>query len=822
METTDKVNRPTAKTSNRFVCIHGHFYQPPRENPWLERIEVQDSATPYHDWNERICAECYAPNTHARILDGNGRVENMINNYEWISFNVGPSLLVWLEQNAPRVLEAIQDADRKSAKRCSGFGNAIAQAFNHTILPLASKKDKDIQVAWGIEAFRHYFSRDPAGMWLPEAAVDTETLETLVDHGIRFTLLSPNQAARFRSQDSGEWFEVERKPLGMHTACRCLLPSGREISLFFYDGELAQQVAFQRLLSSGEQFRQRMLSRFNDQEKGPQLVHFATDGETFGHHHRFGEMALAYFISTLKDNDQVRITNYEEFLSLYPPVCEVEIVEKSSWSCAHGVERWRSDCGCRLDGEETHQQWRGPLREALDTLKENLDSLYEEKGRAYFSDPWEAFSAYGRVVLHRQEEAVHGFLQEMGNRALDASEVPLALKLLEMERHAQLMFTSCAWFFDDISGIESVQVLRFAARAIQLAERNFSADVEEAFLKILEQAPSNDEEIGNGRRLWEAEVKPSTVDLERVLAHFAVSALFQDERPSQEGLAYSKKDLDGEILEAGQVHFGFGAAEITSCITLEAVRHTYAVIHFGGLDVQFFWRPYEGDPAYQSLRKELVALFQEGSLGDLYQKLLKHFRGPTHRLKDLFLDEQRRVVEMWLMERVNEYRAQFGQLYDKDSALLKQLGLLKFPIPEPIAAAARVSTNSRIWNLVNRLKDEEDLQSLSQLLEQAKQWGYKPKAARWERILLMVLEKRIRSLRKSGNIPDLLEGAACVLRAAEILAVPLNLWNAQNLFIEVCRKREKAFGPHGEAVRSFASRINMSPKVLPPGLREPD
>lgn len=462
------------------------------------------------------------------------------------------------------------------------------------------------------------------------------------------------------------------------------------------------------------------------------------------------------------------------------------------------------------------------MREALDILKKDLDTLYEEKGRAYFSDPWKAFLVYSGVVLNRTEEEIHGFLEQVGSRVLEDSEIPLALKLLEMVRHAQLMYTSCAWFFDEISGIESVQVLKFASRAIQLAERNFSADFEHEFLQVLEQAPSNDPEIEDGRNLWESEVRPAVIDLERVLAHFAVSALFRDNGNAHEGFAYSKRDLEGEVLEAGQVHFSIGAAEIVSHITLERVRRIYAVMHFGGLDVQFFWRPYEGDSAFQSLRKELTTVFQEGSVGDLYQQLLRQFREPTHRLKDLFLDEQRRVVEMWLMERVNEYRMHFEQLFDKDSALLKQLGLLRYPIPEPISAAATVSTNSRIWKLVNHIENEEDLQSLSWQLEQAKHWGYKPKAERWERILLMVLEKRIRSLRTSGKIPDLLEKAACVLKAADILGVKLNLWNAQNLFIEVCRKREKAFVPHRESIRSFASRIFMSPKVLPPGLAESD
>ena len=296
MPKPEETGRGTDIASNRFVCIHGHFYQPPRENPWLERIEVQDSASPFHDWNERICAECYAPNAHARIQDDSGRVERMINNYSWISYNIGPTLLMWLEHKAPRVLEAILEADRWSAERCQGHGNAIAQAYNHTILPLAGKQDKDLQVRWGIDTFCRYFQREPEGMWLPETAVDTETLETLADHGIRFTVLSPRQARRFRTPEADSWLETKTTRLDTRRPYKCLLPSGREISLFFYDGEVALEVAFQRLLNSGAQFRERLLSRFDPREEGPQIVHIATDGETFGHHHRFGEMALAFFV----------------------------------------------------------------------------------------------------------------------------------------------------------------------------------------------------------------------------------------------------------------------------------------------------------------------------------------------------------------------------------------------------------------------------------------------------------------------------------------------------------------------------------------------
>jgi alpha-amylase/alpha-mannosidase (GH57 family) len=819
MQETAKTLEQSGKGWKRFFCIHGHFYQPPRENPWLEAIEVEDSAAPYHDWNQRICAECYAPNAHARIVDGSGKVRQMINNYEWISFNIGPTLLAWMERHEPRVLEAILQGDRKSLERCRGHGNAMAQAYNHTILPLASRRDKALQVRWGIEVFRHYFQREPEGMWLPEAAADTETLEVLAENQVRFAVLSPRQARRVRSE--GPWQEVYPAgvPLETRRPYRCRLPSGGEIALFFYDGETAQRLAFQRLLSDGEQFLRHMQSRFDPDRPEAALVHVAADGETFGHHHRFGEMALAYFISRLAEDKQTRLTNYGEFLSLNPPVWEVEIVEGSSWSCVHGVERWRSDCGCRPSGSSFHQRWRGPLREALDQLKTRLDGIYEQEGRQLFRDPWEVLDAYIRVLLHRGEDQIRTFLNEVAGRELEDDEVIRALKLLEMERHGQLMFTSCAWFFDEVSGIETVQGLKLAARAIQLAEKNFRVHLEEDFLGILEKAPSNHPEIRDGRELWEREVRPAVTDLERVLAHFAVSLVFQKDPSPRVGSSYSVNRIDTSIQETGRAHIVMGAAEVVSHVTLERAKAIYAVIHFGGMDVQFFWMPDEGCSDYEALKADLTKTFQEGSLGDLYQRLLVDFEGPTHQLQDLFRDEQRRIVESILEERVEDYQVLFEQLFDQDHGLLRRLGLLRYPIPEPMKMAAKVCTERRIRERAEKLDTREDLEGFSQLLDQANQWGYRIDVQEWERFFLLRLERTIGGLFGTEEVGSTLAKAETILEGAERLGVKLNLWNIQNLYVEICNQRASFLEAHQEAVAAFASRIQMNSDALPRNLR---
>jgi alpha-amylase/alpha-mannosidase (GH57 family) len=451
----------------RYICIHGHFYQPPRENPWLEAVELQDSAYPYHDWNERITAECYAPNGAARILDRDGRIKKIHNNYTRISFNLGPTLLAWLKENSPETYQTVLSADPESRKIFSGHGSALAQAYNHMILPLANRRDKTTQILWGIRDFVHRFGRRPEGMWLPESAVDLETLDLLASLNIHFTILSPHQAQRVRSFRGRAWHDVSGGRIDPSRAYEQRLASGRKINIFFYDGPISRAVAFERLLTSGENFAKRLMGAFSDVRTWPQLVHIATDGETYGHHHRHGEMGLAYALEYIESNNLARLTNYGEYLEKVPPTHEVKIFEHSSWSCCHGVERWRNDCGCNTGmNPGWNQAWRAPLREALDWLRDSLASSFVEKGRQFLKDPWKARDEYIAVILDRSPENVERFLHEHAARELTAADKILVLKLLEVQRHAMLMYTSCGWFFDELSGIETVQVLRYAGRTV--------------------------------------------------------------------------------------------------------------------------------------------------------------------------------------------------------------------------------------------------------------------------------------------------------------------------------------------------------------------
>jgi alpha-amylase/alpha-mannosidase (GH57 family) len=528
---------------NRFVCIHGHFYQPPRDNPWLDAIEPEASARPYHDWNERITAECYAPNAASRILDGEGWIAAVVNNYARISFNFGPTLLAWMQAAAPAVYAAVIAADRASRERFAGHGSALAQAYNHMILPLANRRDKQTQIVWGLGDFEQRFGRPAAGLWLPETAVDLASLDLMAANGVRFTVLEPHQARRVRALpppaggagsaggqsaaptgtevEGRAWRDVSGGRIDTTLPYRVRLPSGRSIAVFFYDGPIARGVAFERLLASGEGFAGRLLAAFDHcgaagaaagaAGAAGRLVHIASDGETYGHHHRHGEMALAYALQKIEESGYARLTNYGEFLAGQPPLDEVEIVENSSWSCVHGIDRWREDCGCRIGGGAGwNQAWRAPLRQALDELRDELAPLYEQAAGELFGDPWQARDDYIALVLDRSPEAMDAFFESHAAGATpDGDRRARGLALLEMQRHAMLMFTSCGWFFDDLAGIEPVQVMRYAGRAAQLADELCGSRCEGELRRRLAWARSNDPAAGNGRDLYDARVRPA-------------------------------------------------------------------------------------------------------------------------------------------------------------------------------------------------------------------------------------------------------------------------------------------------------------------------
>jgi alpha-amylase/alpha-mannosidase (GH57 family) len=764
----------------RWVCIHGHFYQPPRENPWLETVEIQDSAHPYHDWNERITAECYAPNGAARILDGERRIVDIVNNYSRISFNFGPTLLAWLERHAPAAYRAIVEADRESRGRCGGHGAALAQGYNHLILPLATRRDKVTQVVWGIRDFEHRFGRRPEGMWLPETAVDLETLEVLAEHGICFTVLAPRQAAAVRRVAGGSWRDVGGGRVDPSRAYRQTLPSGRTIALFFYDGPISQGIAFEHLLDDGEAFAGRVTGAFVDSRQWPQLVHIATDGETYGHHHRHGDMALAYALSRIERGGHARLTNYGEFLERHPPTHAVRIAERTSWSCAHGIERWRSDCGCRGGADPRwNQGWRAPLRDALDWLRDELAPRYERAAAELLTDPWAARDGYIAVVLDRSPESLDRFFTAHAARALTPDERTRALELLELQRHTLLMYTSCGWFFDELSGLETVQVIQYAGRAVQLAEKLFDEPVEGAFLERLARARSNLAEHGDGRRIYEKWVKPTQLDLLRVGAHHAVASVFDGGQPRDHVFCYAVDRTDHRVLRVGQATLAIGRATVTSEVTRESADQTFAVLHLGDHTVSGGVRAFRGDEAYAELCRELGEAFGRADFPETLRLVDRHLDGATHSLRSLFRDEQRRVVDSLLQVANATTEAAYRDLYDRHAPLMRFLKGLGTPVPPALRSAAELVLNADLRRALGPAS--VDVARVAALLDSARQEDAHLDAAGLGFAFDQALARLEEELRGRPTDAQLLDHATAVVGLAAASPFEVDLWRLQNL-----------------------------------------
>jgi alpha-amylase/alpha-mannosidase (GH57 family) len=765
-----------------FACIHCHFYQPPRENPWLETVESQDSASPYHDWNERISRECYLPNGASRILDSERRIAKIVNNYSRISFNFGPTLLSWMEERAPEGYQRILEGDRESQKLFSGHGAALAQAYNHIILPLANARDKRTQILWGLEDFRHRFGRNPEGMWLPETAVDTETLEILAAEGIKFTILAPRQAGQLRIDKDSPWIDLEYGADSRHPyACR--LPSGRTIGLFFYDGALATAVAFEKLLFSGENFARRLLSHFDPEGDSTQLMHVATDGETYGHHHPHGDMALAFALQYIQENKFARLTNYGEYFALHPPTKEIRIKEKTSWSCAHGLGRWESNCGCNAGGGSGwNQQWRRPLRGAFDWLRDSLTADYELKAGELLKDPWSARDEYICAVLDRSEASVADFLSLHSLRALSANEEVRALRLLELQRHLMLMYTSCGWFFDEPTGTETVQVLQYAARAVQLGQQLFGRDCEEEFLKRLEPVRSNIPEFGNGRDIYERFVRPAMLDLPGVAAHYAISSFFDGYERSDSIYSYEAHLRDVSTIESHGARFSAGMVEIRSRITHAQLDFNFAVLHGGGHKLRA--GVCEVHEKFHEFANEARQRLSGGGFNPCLRALDQHFGGETYSLKSLFRDRRKRIVTQIVDSTLADIDKLYGDVYEHNVTLIDFLRDLGMPLP-PIL---RVSSEFVLSNDIRRSLSSErlDCERLQRLIETAMQKGIT-----LEGPVTVALRERFDRTMNAWSIDPFdiqclreLEVLIPLLRAVSVKA---DLWQAQNTYYELMR-----------------------------------
>ncbi len=781
----------------RRICIHGHFYQPPRENPWLEYVEHQASAYPYHDWNEKIAEECYTPNSASRLVNDKNKIIDIVNNYASMSFNFGPTLLSWLEERRPDTYDKILEADRLSREEFSGHGSAIAQAYNHMILPLSNGRDRRTQIRWGIRDFQKRFGRAPEGMWLPETAVDLETLGLLAEAGISFTILAPRQAEAVRRIGGEEWTGVSDSTIDPRRAYRCALAGGKSIALFFYDGPASQSVGFDRLLSNGRSFADRLLGLFNGGDE-PQLVHVANDGESYGHHHVYGDMSLAYCLRYIRGKPDVRLTNYGEFLSKHPPEYEVRIVENSSWSCVHGVERWKSDCGCSsLQHPGWHQRWREPLRNALDWLRDAAAARFEQGMAPFTADPWEARDGYIDVVLDRSPGNVDRFLRERLSRPVEEREKIAVLKLLEMQRHALLMYTSCGWFFDDVSGIESTQVLKYAARVAQLYRETSGEDVEGELLRRLEGVPTNVARFGNGRGIYELFVKPASVDMLRVCAHFAMSSLFEAYGEGAKVYCFRADRVETNAAATGKRKYLTGRAVLRSEITYEKMRTVFTVIYLGDHNLSCGTGAFPGEEAYEAMKKETLEAFAADDVPRSIRLLAAYYGDNQFSLAHLFQHEQQTVYREIFAEAITSMEAHSRQIYAQYYPLLKSQKSSSFMFPKILAANIEFVINRDILNLLKA--DVPDTKALDRIANEIKDWSFEIDRAIIGFTANHSLTDLLAKLLDNPADRNLLATVRSLLVAFKRLDLELNLWRSQNTFFTLMKRaiEERSSGNGG-------------------------
>ncbi|BAY76044.1 glycoside hydrolase family protein [Nostoc linckia NIES-25] len=760
-----------------YVTVHGHFYQPPRENPYLDAIERQPSAAPFHDWNERIHWECYRPNAFARVLNDRGEVMGIVNNYEYFSFNIGPTLMSWLERYDLEVYQRILEADAKSSQRLHGHGNAIAQVYNHIIMPLANERDKYTQIRWGKEDFRSRFGRDPEGMWLAETGVDYPTLEALVAEGIRFVILAPSQAQRCRpfptkDNPNPEWYEVGGSQIDPTRPYRCYLnptldtsssplstihdsskDGSREglpyIDIFFYDGPISRDMGFSDVVYSANRFAGRIGSAVRGDHRPAQLISVATDGETFGHHKKGTEKTLAYAFTTEFPEQGWTVTNFAHYLSLNSPTWEVELKPITAWSCAHGVDRWQDNCGCGGEGGVWHQKWRRPLRDALNWLRDQLIEVYEEYGRLLFRDPWQARDEYIQVMRDRTSANVNRFLSRHQTHKLTAAEQVDALRLLEMQRHALLMFTSCGWFFEEISRPEGTQILRYAARALELAGEVAGVQLEKGFVKHLGLAPSNVDQFKHGGEIYRQLVLTAQLGFKQVAAHYAISSLFTNQGSAlgnghsmgthtKRVYCYAVNELDYQLQRMGSLTLAVGNLKLVSEITWESEHLVFAVLHLGGWDFHCCIQQFTGRRDYTQLKEKVFGALQQASAAHTILAMTQFFGEDTFSLENLFAEERHRIMRLLSQETLTRLGQLYTQVYRDNYGVLMAFHRDEISVPQELQVAAEIALGHRCMMTLRSL--EQDITEPQM---------------RWNHIVeLEAIATEAKHLRCRLNIPD--------------------------------------------------------------------
>jgi alpha-amylase/alpha-mannosidase (GH57 family) len=804
------------------LCIHGHFYQPPRENPWTDEIDRELTAAPFHDWNERINEECYRANAFARVLADDGRVVDILNNFEYLSFNFGPTLLSWIRQHAPDVYERIKEGDAVSRARL-GHGNAIAQIYNHLIMPLANRRDKVTQVQWGLADFRFHFGREAEAIWLAETAVDEATLEVLAEAGMRFVILAPGQAARIRPLHGGdeEW-DVSGGRIDPSRAYLCRLPSGRSLVAFFYDGALAHNISFGDTLASGWNFIHRLTEAADGRRTHSQLIHFATDGETFGHHKKFAERTLIYTCTREAAQAGFTLTNYGAYLDQFPPEWEVRIQPDSSWSCIHGLGRWSRDCGCntgRVPGG--HQRWRSPLRAALDGLRDSLADVYVREASAIFAtDPWAVRNAYGTLLVNRTPEHAEAFVNHHARRTVSVEERARALTLLEMQKHALFMYTSCGWFFDDISGLETAQVLKYAARAIDLASRLTRQDFTTPLLDRLAECEGNFPNHSNGAAVYKQLVLPVAIHPERSAASHAIAALVHPYpvRYNRHGRRIEQTFNNSRTI--GDNSMVCGHVQMTSEYTGHRTGWVYSALHLGGYNfaasIVFCDDPQDGQRVC-----ELINAQPADSTQAQLMRVLKAALGPTfYGLGDLPPADRRRLLKVLEEETLTGIANSYQQIYTRHLGTIAALHEANMPVPPELRVAAEYTLSHQLAQAATELARQPDgaaEANLAGVLDLARRDGIQLDSGAATRIMETAVADGVQDIIAEAENHSVERSAhlSALITAAERLGFDIRPARAQEKLLDYLRAKA-VYTPRAnlEAALQLAERLRISDQAV--------
>jgi alpha-amylase/alpha-mannosidase (GH57 family) len=827
--------------THKYLCIHGHFYQPPRENPWIDFVQYQRSAEPYHDWNERITRECYGPNSRSRLHGKDGRIERLVNNYEYMSFNFGPTLLTWMEKNSPWIYQQILEADKISRKRYDGHGNAIAQVYNHMIMPLATKRDKITQIRWGMTDFRHRFDRDPEGMWLAETAVDMETLELLAREGIKFTILSPDQAKSIRpimkvkdkysfskktsDKDNSEtWKDVSGGRIDTTRPYRVLFDETGDLSIdvFFYNGPLSRAIAYEKILSSGENLLKRIEDAYSGANDRPELINLATDGESYGHHFKFGEMALTWVFDSIDRDEIINLINYGHYLDLFPPEMEVRIFENSSWSCSHGIERWRSDCGCSVSrNPEWNQAWRTPLREGLDWLSAQLSDIYEKQTKAYLNDCWKARDDYINILIDPEGDEKE--FQEYLIKSIGTSDKIKLYSLLESQRMAMFMFTSCGWFFDDISGLEVRQILMYASRAIELCNEWTDTDLERGLLKYLETALSNVPRYINGANIYKECVSPSRMTPSYITAHFAISRL-EEGIPMEPWLQDMSFSVNEKRIKEGETQILVGKVRIREKQNGRERNHVYIAVRTNGRGLNCLVGVDNGNDI-QKLEEDIRQCLSAGASEKCLDLFSLNFPGLiSFKLEDLITDTKKWLIISLARKLGYRVKASIGfhnSIIDDFTELLKRS---KIEIPLNLIGLFKILVTDSLSLVLGDDKDSlADFRTIREMIELFGTGSYSYSSvdkipsevirdlfrqADIRQLIQSYMKFQIKSL-NGPNRSIHLKNIKGLIDLINDIQIEIDLWEFQNLYYDINLNREHISTLESEDLALFQKIGNL-------------